>query len=437
MADAYDKFIALLRKVECRFWWLDFSTLWEAIKAGSFRVAEVEEAQASFYYGGTGDLRFFWCRKCNRILEAFRDCKISGSGMQCSWCNGRATQAYVGAPRWGRGRKAIEYYDSSGQASGALVPISGVAWCSRAGGYKALRVADEGRPIASATFACSNNQVQCPDRDGQGYCLTNGRRQRLFFVPRGGATYYPSHISEALTKPLILSTYDVGEGEPLSFDRGALPGVDEVQLAPVRVYEVGVLIFLGHSYARYSERLPRIPRDSKGPFMLGRKFKTEGLVFRLNKSLVQRACADLRERGFRANDATVVAHSFAHAAINSLPLLSGLSPSEFGESLFVSEEEGDCEVVIYDNSKGSIGGVRSAVEGGAGSRELAPEIYAHFASAAECKRGCETACRACLFFERCIFLNRVLNRHALCQIASVSGCRQYIIQRSGGAAHAQ
>jgi len=440
VADAYTKFITLLERVERRFWWVDFSSLKNAIERGDFRIAEVEEVQANFNYGGTGNLRFFWCRRCNRILEAFAawGCAISGSSMMCVQCRGRATQAYVGAPRWRRGRKPIEYYDSSGQVSSTLVPISEVAWCRSIRGYRALRVVDEGRPIASATFACPNNRVPCSNRDPQGYCLTSsGRRQRLFFPSRRGVKHYPSHISEALTKPLILSTYNVGEGEPVSFDCNALPGVEEVQLAPVRIYELGILIFLGHSYASYSERMPRIPKDSRGPFMLGRKFETEGLVFRLKESSVQCTCDDLRERGFRSNDATVVAHSFAHAVLNALPLLSGLSPSEFGESLFVREKEGDYEVVVYDNSKGSIGGVRSIVEEEKGSRELTPDIYAYFASAAECKRGCEAACRACLFFERCIFLNKILNRHALRQIVSISGCRQYIpTQSSGGTAHA-
>lgn len=429
MADAYAKLMALIERIERRYWWINFTRLKNDIKSGAFRVSEIERASAKFKYDGTGDLSFFWCKNCNHILKAFtvRGCVLQGSKMRCMQCGqGTATQAYVGAPRWDRGSKEIEYYNSQGGS--ILLPISRVAWCRRVRAYKILNILDEERPVASATFRCPDPNVPCPYRDQQGFCREGGsRRQRLFFPRWRGIRYYPSHVSEALTKPLILTTYSAGKGEPVIFDHEALPGVEEIRLAPLRIYEVGLLIFLGHPYASYSERLPRIPRDSMGPFMLGRRFDTEGIIIRLNETNVLRACNELRERGFKNRDAVTVVHSFAHAVLNSLPLLSGLSPSEFGESLFVSEEEGYYELVIYDNSKGSIGGVRSIISGEEGSWELAPDIYAYFVSATECKRGCEVACRACLFYERCIFLNKILNRHALPYIISVSGCKSYTL----------
>jgi len=426
VADAYTKFTALLDEIEGRFSWVNLTNLKKDIQSGAFRVVEPTEVQANFKYGGTGDLKFFWCRKCNRILEAFTHCRPSGPSFECK-CGGKATQVFVGTPRLGGWGKPVEYYDSSGPVSSVLIPISEVpsAYCKEIRGYKSLRVVDEGRPIASATLACPDER-KCSNRDPQGFCLSRGgQRQRLLFPNRRGVRYYPSHISEGLTKPLILSTYDAEEGEPVSFESSALPGVEGVQLAPIRIYEVGLFLLIGHPYSSYSERIPRVPKDSKGPYMLGRKFKTEGLLFRLKKTSVQQASKHLREKGFRSNNATVVAHSFAHAIMNSLPIFSGLNPSEFGESLFVREEEGEFEVVVFDNSKGGIGGVRSITEGDKGSRELTPDAYRYFASAAECKRGCEAACRACLFIERCIFLNKNLNRHALHDLISISGCRPF------------
>ena len=112
-------------------------------------------------------------------------------------------------------------------------------------------------------------------------------------------------------------------------------------------------------------------------------------------------------------------HTFSHAVLNTMPILTGLSPFEFGESIWASDDSYDYEVLIYDDSKGSIGGVRSVIS----NQSIIHDLYAFLVNV-DCRRGCETACRACLFFERCGMLNRNLNRHALTSLIDLDKCRE-------------
>ena len=431
--NAFRRFITLLEKLERRYWWMDLSKLRRDVEENRFRVLVPNFVNASFKRPGIADLGFFWCKNCGRIGLFPRDYQWLGSDIVCKYCGNYVTQAFVGAPRARRAReRSIEYYYYitpgwlQRRAEYRILPIRTAidGYCRILKKYKLLVIIDEDRPLATLTFKCPDRSRPCPQRDSEGFCLDRyGRRIRLFFGRRGELRYFPSQPSEALIKPLVLSTYDARGGNSIDYDKNALPGVEEVRLAPVTVYEICILLLLGHPYARYSERIPLVVADSEGPVMLGRKLKTEGILFRLKSEIVEHAHKLLRERGFSEEraDGLVITHTFAHAVLNALPILTGLSPSEFGEAIWTYEEGGYYEILIYDNSKGSIGGVRSIVYNG---RELLPDLYAYLPNSADCTRGCEVACRACTFFERCGMLNYVLNRHAIPYIVDLDYCRR-------------
>lgn len=420
---AYERFMATLERLARYYWWLD--DLRRDIAQGRFVVRVPRVAEAAFSLPGLANLSYFWCRnrRCGWVGTRGR-CVQRGRTLICPECGQPVTQAYVGAPMT-EGATLLYYrIDSAGPYR--LQPVTRAigSYCRFLGTYKHLVVADEERPVASLTFACPDPTARCRNKSPEGFCLdSSGRPIRLRFPSYRGERYRPSHLSEALTKSLTISAYDIKESIPLNYDREVLVGVEDVRLGSVTVYEVCIAYLLGHPYARRRERIPVVTVIDGRPTMLGRKLKTEGLLFRLERNAVERAHRDLIERGFseaRA-DAFTITHTFAHTILNALPILSGLSPSEFGEAVWVREDTSDYEVLIYDNSKGGIGGIRSVTYEG---REILPDLYSYLPNSADCKRGCEVACRACTFFERCGMLNYALNRHAIPYIVNLDYCRR-------------
>lgn len=401
-----DKVVRLLEVLRQRYPWLGLGTIIDKIRQGEFVFVRPHEVKTSFEFKGTADLSFFWCRRCGYLGKKVQF-RQHGSKIICPSCGSTARQSYVGAPLYRGARDVKEYSGMEGDRY-EIAPIRNAidAWCSRSKRLKRLVVEDEERPMATLRFRCPDPESSCTYRQ-------RCREGLLYFPSQEGERLIPSHLSEGLTKALVISVYEEkGCGERLSFSAEALPGVEEVKITEVKVYEMAVALLIGHPYARYSERRVALPTVDGVVQMLGRAIETEGIIFRLRQSTIERAQKALAERGFSVGDGEI-AHSLAHVILNSLPHLSGLSPSEFSECLGVAEEGGHVlETLIYDNSIGGIGGVRSLKREGS----LNPDLYYYFISGVECRRDCEAACRACLFFERCGMLNRMLNRHALAYI---------------------
>jgi len=403
-----DKVVRLLETLEQRYPQLGLNAVIDRIRQGKFEFVRPHEVKASFEFKGTADLSIFWCPRCGLLGK---------KALICPSCKLPARQAYVGAPSQKGGRSVKEYSGMEGDRY-EVVPISSArgAWCRRNKQLKRLVVEDEERPMATLRLRCPDPSSNCAYRK---MC----KDENLYFPAPEGMRLIPSHLSEGLTKALVISVYEEkGGGEHLAFSAKALPGVEEVKFAEVKVYEVAVALLIGHPYARYSERRVALPIVDGVAQMLGRAIETEGIIFRLKQSAIEDAQKTLTERGISIRDIEIT-HSLAHVILNSLPHLSGLSPSEFNECLGVTEKGGHVlEALVYDNSIGGIGGVRSLKKNGS----LNPDLYYYFISGVECKRDCEAACRACLFFERCGMLNRMLNRHALAYIINSSAIAEIL-----------
>lgn len=401
-----DKVVRLLEVLRQRYPWLGLDVIIDKIRQGEFEFVRPHEVKAGFEFKGTANLSLFWCQRCG-YLGKKAQFRQQGSRIICPICGSPARQSYVGAPSYRGARDIREYSGMEGDRYEVAPIYSAVdAWCRRDRRLKRLVVEDEERPMATLRFHCPDPKSSCAYRQ-------RCRESALYFPAQEGARLIPSHLSEGLTKALVISVYEEkGGGERLAFSAEALPGIEEIKIADVKVYEVAVALLIGHPYARYSERRVALPIVDGVAQMLGRAIETEGIIFRLRQSAIERAQEALAERGFSVGGGEV-AHSLAHVILNSLPHLSGLSPSEFSECLGVAEEGGRVlETLVYDNSIGGIGGVRSLKKDGS----LNPDLYYYFVSGVECRRDCEVACRACLFFERCGMLNRMLNRHALAYI---------------------
>ena len=419
---AYEKFITTLQRLSNRFPWISY--IMEQIERGNFRIWIPNRVEAKHELDSAANLGYYWCSRCGWV--GISPTIIDGRPM-CPSCNRRSVkiqvvQAYVGAPkaqrRWGGNRVIHINVGGRGGSDYIILPISAAinTYCRHLRKFKNLQITNRERPVASLRFSCPNPNYSCGYRADNNLCTEEPKT--LIFRRSIDRRYFPSHLSEGLTKAFVVSTYDTLREIEVSFENDILPGIDSIYLVKVKIYEVCIAILFGHQYSRYSERIVALPSDDYGPCTLARHIETEGLLFKLKPEYVERAKAELSNKHYRS-DSLIVLHTFSHAVLNTMPILTGLSPFEFGESVWASDDSYDYEVLIYDDSKGSIGGVRSVIS----NHSIIHDLYAFLVNV-DCRRGCETACRACLFFERCGMLNRNLNRHALTSLIDLDKCRE-------------
>jgi len=374
------------------------------------------------------------CPRCNRILS-FNTAQQGRDGYYyCPRCKARLVQAYVGVPHIdGINRDNIIYFTTTTglgaqQRDYYVQPTSNILdiRCQNQkykGELKGLRATNPRRPLQSLRFVCPFNDKNCKHYDHQhpGFCEA-GKQSPVIFQPnkrglRNGRNVV-SKPSTAITKPFSITVFSpspISELD-LAVDVGAvkdelrkkIPIINDVQPGKFNVYELTMMYLLGHPYSRRLSKIPVIVQDQWGNVnFLGRRLQTDGILFKLDYQKVEEVVNEINNiPGVVRVDPFTVAHSLSHVMLLALTRLTGLSPNEFGESIFVDEKGQVAEILIYDNSPQGIGGVKTAINN-----------YSEFLSAIcnfaqPCPRACRSACRACIFFEACPLQNFSLSWRA-------------------------
>jgi len=357
-------------------------------------------------------LNILRCPSCGRLFEA-------GTTKMCPFCKTNLYQAYVGVPLIQRSNHKFKF--STNSDIKLVIPITTIkeADCKRHRGSKALKPIEPKRPLQSLAFKCHFNDTSCQYYH-DGLC-TEGSYPIYFPQYRGlppdVARPALANPSVNITKPFTITIFP---SEPKQRTGGALgdllthiPVAREVVVGKFTVYVLTIMYLLGHPYSGRYRRLPVFDVDSQGNLIfLGRKLKTEGLLVKLDYSAVEKIGESIK-----ATPLTVV-HSISHIILLALTRLTGLSPSEFGEAVFVDKSKRVAEILIYDNSPGGIGGVRSI------ANDVADFVEYICDFSRPCPRMCRSACRACVFYETCGLGNILLSWRAAEKAVNRSACLQ-------------
>lgn len=338
-----------------------------------------------------GDFRFLRCPSCGTIYEA-----SSIKSLRCNRCKKSLVHAYVGAPIDYGQRRQPYVINLSRKKSGdfIIMPTSYLLdiYCDTHKDLKGVKPLNPNRPIYSLQYTCPWSDESCPHYSSGDLCTQNKARI-VMFQRREGYKRVPSLPSEGLTKPFSLAVFDKEEEkEDLTEDLGG-GFFDQVMYGKFKVWFVTLFYLLGGASMPRRRRLPIIVESDGEVILIGRDMITEGVLFRLNT----RKIASVKDQ-VRVDEPTLV-HSISHVVMKAVIELSGLSPSEFGEAMYLSADSSTIELLVYDDSPGGIGGVRVLKEYSADAREKIRR------SREPCPRGCRRACRACLYLENCFMLN--------------------------------
>jgi hypothetical protein len=385
------------------------------------------------------------CPHCNRIFS-FDKVKPEDDGYYyCPHCianniKARLVQAYVGVPHIdGINRdNPIRFTGLEAQQENYYVQptskIVDIRWCQNQKYknkkvMKGLRATNPRRPLQSLRFVCPFDDKSCEHYDHQnpGLC-TLGKQSPVTFPKLRNGRYVVSKPSTAITKPFSVTVFSPSPISKLDLAvkaetvnevmRKVIPIIDDVQPGKFNVYELTIMYLLGHPYSRRLSKIPVIVEDQRGNVnFLGRRLQTDGVLFKLNYQGVEKIVEEINNiPGVVHVDPFTVVHSLSHVMLLALTRLTGLSPNEFGESIFVDEEGQVAEILIYDNSPQGIGGVKTAINN-----------YSEFLSAIcnfaqPCPRACRSACRACIFFEACPLQNFSLSWRASTRAVDRGAC---------------
>jgi uncharacterized C2H2 Zn-finger protein len=358
-------------------------------------------------------LNILRCPSCGRLFKA-------GTTNMCPFCKANLYQAYVGVPLVQRSNHKFKFSTDSNIK--LVIPITTIkeAYCKRHRGLKALKPIEPKRPLQSLAFKCHFNDASCQYYH-DGLC-TEGSYPIYFPLYRGLSQNVArpalANPSVNITKPFSITIFPSepkqGSGGPLGdLLTHYIPVAREVVVGEFTVYILTIMYLLGHPYSGRYRRLPVFDVDSQGNLIfLGRKLKTEGLLVKLDYSAVEKIGESIK-----ATPLTVV-HSISHIILLALTRLTGLSPSEFGEAVFVDKSNRVAEILIYDNSPGGIGGVRSI------ANDVADFVEYICDFSRPCPRMCRSACRACVFYETCGLGNMFLSWRAAEKAVNRSACLQ-------------
>jgi hypothetical protein len=382
------------------------------------------------------------CPHCNSIFS-FNEVRQGSDGYYyCPHCKAaRLVQAYVGVPHidginrdniirftitTGLGARQRDYYV---QPTSKIVDIQCSKRKNKKVEWKGLRATNPRRPFQSLRFVCPFDDKSCEyyDHQNPGLCK-HGKQSPVIFPKLRNGRYVVSKPSTAITKPFSVTVFSPSPISELDLAvnvktvkevmRKVIPIIDNVQPGKFNVYELTMMYLLGHPYSRRLSKIPVIVEDQRGNVnFLGRRLQTDGILFKLDYQKVEEIVNEINNIPgvVRVNPFTVV-HSLSHVMLLALTRLTGLSPNEFGESIFVDEKGQVAEILIYDNSPQGIGGVKTAINN-----------YSEFLSAIcnfaqPCPRACRSACRACIFFEACPLQNFSLSWRASTRAVDRGAC---------------
>ena len=183
----------------------------------------------------------------------------------------------------------------------------------------------------------------------------------------------------------------------------------------VDVYSFTFGTFYGSPEVGRTRRAFFVRRTSDGGLEFwGRRLRTQGLILEFDSRSLSTAIltlAELDSRYRRASGETVaetVVHSIGHAVWRAVATKTGLNFDEFGESIVVNER-GNYEYLLYDNARGGLDGVSSAIDTRGGEQYIHPDVVDGVLSNRVCAAYCDRACKECLVIPSCRRGNFYLN----------------------------
>lgn len=401
--------------------------LLEALKNNSLIVMEPSKVSASLERAQMANLKWLFCPECGYI-KTVNSITLNRSELTCVKCGANLVQGYIGAPIDDNFEGYLHRLDISESGSvsrseylvkpmGELsfkVPNQKDAiqlkklYCEvhkDKKEYIGIKARNNERPLASLAASCPYKESTCKYYKN-GWCgLVQGIP--FFKKMRGNIPIVLSPPSYGITKPLSITvfTYDPNKAEDITenlsdaFKRNNKYNqyFDKVlYLEHVKIYTITPMFLVGHPYSGNYKRIPVILRDDNDRIVaLGRKMDTQGVLFVINKDNFKKPAEEKQDKVFE------VAHSVSHVIQRALVTLTGLSPQEFGESIY--EDAQQVEILAFDDSPGGIGAVKSV-------RDHADSFVMHLLNSSKpCVRNCLSACKACLFIENCYMLNRGLS----------------------------
>jgi hypothetical protein len=418
-----------------------FDYLHEKVSKKNVKVIIPRKIDVRLKFDGMTTLEYFWCPMCGKVYNYSTALKHN---FMCN-CGGRLVQAYIAAPHYTTSVSSPHQIPSKEEIFPPIRNFIGI-WCTTVQKMKHIIRINPERPVSSLVYKCPDETRSCKFRGtinvgGKSIPVCHyesGRdassRGRAYVVvrppQRSNCVMKIVPPSEALTKPFSITLYkEVDEDKvEVKFERDCIPGISSVTFTKVKVYQLTLALLAGAPYASKRDRIPVVARREDGAIeVLGRKMETDGLIIKLDPKKVAETSETLAATmGFNKSDSTptVICHTIAHLFLTTAPIVAGLSEHEFGEAVRVDPDREVYEALIYDNSPGGIGGVKSLLEE---NGEMKMDYLALIARRVECPRSCRLACKACLFTANCMWLNYSLNRFAIPFIVDSEKIGKYVV----------
>ncbi|MEM4675181.1 MAG: hypothetical protein QXM12_02710, partial [Nitrososphaerota archaeon] len=301
----------------------------EKVNADGASVYKPRTVHTGLIVYDIGDFRFLRCPSCGTIYDASRV-----NSLKCERCKKSLVHAYVGTPV-DYGQRRQPYIISLAHKRSDYFIIMPTNYLSdiRCGIHKDLKGVkplNPNRPIYSLQYVCPWSDRSCEYYSSGDLCTQN-RRRIVTFMHKEGYKRVPSLPAEGLTKPFSLAVFNKEEEtEDLTKDLGG-EFFDQVIYGKFKVWFVTLFYLLGSASMPRSRRLPVIVESDGEITLIGRDMITEGVLFRLNTNRV----ASIKEQ-VEVSESTVV-HSISHVVMKAVIELSGLSPSEFSEAMYLDE----------------------------------------------------------------------------------------------------
>jgi len=430
----------------------------ELIEKGSYSFMQPTTIRL-LLEGDIFGLDLFYCPNCGTVKIAPRRLPV-----KCDVCETEMVQAPIFVPYISESYYPRDIGNDPNLASFSLHSREMqrlLRCCVRRREYRGMRILDPQRPLRSFAWVCPPNlwEIECPyrrifkTRTGAeipvccydpykkdhfsnkckelGYVPISAsrdlliRRSRVTSAWRTIFTFRIQHPVEGVSKPLTASIPYVESAEekpiidPLISKRfGNLIRLSYTENLSLVQLALGVKIGVPETPTRSKVILPYIETGPHGSAVLKlyyRRLETAGIKIELDMNHYPGyEEMNLEERKELHNKGAVLVHTLIHAIIKFLPLYTGVEASKFFEALdFSLEDQGVIIGYVYDNSEGTRGATKRVLEDAGKAYRLNQDFEAHVLSSATCPLNCKHACRACLFLERCIWLNRGLDRHML------------------------
>ena len=410
----------------------------EDVNNNNVEVHEVKSVTYDFEVYQAANLSYFYCPQCHRIYHINSISPGSSGYFLCPNCGARLVQAYVGIPipnlssgmflpqplsQAVRRPQPNDYYIAG---TDALLGIR----CPVHNEFKGLISTNPLRPLQSLRYYCVFNDKNCRYYGTNGTCShTETSGTTLIFPPlRGGHRRIPGHASTDVTKPLSITVFtQIGSGSAETDVSDKVRKlislfsdlVMDVAYGSFQIFDFTIMYLLGAPYSGKFSRIPIIVRDDNKSVFLVRKLKTEGILFKFEWDGINKLAENIKSQfNLGMVDEFTIVHSVSHVLLLALTRLTGLSPNEFGESIFIDFNNKVAELLIYDNSPQGIGGVKAAIN----------NIFEYLGWICRlntpCPRACRTACRACVFYDACPYLNTGLSWRAANLAINRDACPQ-------------